>query len=227
PLHHCARVEQRAIDARARRVDAASDSRRPHARTLPTNQSRQRASAREHPDVDVGPLRDNAAMTNARMLAGRLADLLRRERAEMVEFLLLLAEFDKQRGWLELGYSSLFYFLHRELGLSKGAAYYRKTGAELVRQFPEVIEPLREGRLCITSIVHVSKVLTFENRDDVLPRFFQRSKREARAVAAATQPMAAPHRDVVTAARPPPAGLMTAAPDSARANVSVHAAVHP
>ena len=175
----------------------------------------------------VGPLSDNARMTDARMLAARLADLLRRERAEMAEFLLLLADFDKQRGWLELGYSSLFYFLHRELGLSKGCAYYRKTAAELIQRFPEVVEPLRDGRLCITSIVHVAKVLTFENCDDVLPRFFQRSKREARAVAAAIQPMAAPHRDVVTAARPTPAGLMTAAPDSARANVPVHAAVHP
>ncbi|MGE5047362.1 MAG: HNH endonuclease, partial [Deltaproteobacteria bacterium] len=65
--------------------------------------------------------------TTARVQAGRLADLLRRERAEMAEFLLALAEFDEQRGWLELGYSSLFYFLHRELGLSKGAAHYRKT----------------------------------------------------------------------------------------------------
>src|SRR5205085_8805329 len=85
-----------------------------------------------------------------------------------------------QRGWLELGYSSLFYFLHRELGLSKGVAHYRKTAAELVQRFPEVIDPLRDGRLCITSIVHVAKVLTAENRHEVLPRFFQRSRSDAR-----------------------------------------------
>ena len=168
----------------------------------------------ERPRGHVGPLRQNVIMTDARMLAARLADLLRRERAEMVEFLLLLAEFDAQRGWLELGYSSLFYFLHRELGLSKGAAYYRKTAAELVQRFPEVIDPLRDGRLCITSIVHVAKVLTAENRHEVLPRFFQRSRSDARAVAAALQPSAAPHRDVVTAARPRPAPLMTTRPHS-------------
>src|SRR5512146_259820 len=145
--------------------------------------------------------------TTARVQAGRLADLLRRERAEMAEFLLTLAEFDEQRGWLELGYSSLFYFLHRELGLSKGAAHYRKTAAGLVRRFPEIIEPLRDGRLCITSVVEVAKVLTAENRHEVLPKFFERSRRDARAVAAALQPSAAPHRDVVTAARPAPAPL--------------------
>ena len=120
----------------------------------------------------------------------------------MAEFLLALAEFDEQRGWLELGYSSLFYFLHRELGLSKGAAHYRKTAAALLRRFPEVIEPLRDGRLCITSVVEVAKVLTAENRQEVLPKFFQRSKRDARALAAALQPSAAPHRDVITAAGP-------------------------
>jgi len=39
-----------------------------------------------------------------------------------------------------LGYSGLFYFLHRELGLSKGAAHYRKVAAELVQKFPEIVE---------------------------------------------------------------------------------------
>jgi hypothetical protein len=56
----------------------------------------------------------------------------------------------------------------------------------------------------LTSIVELSKVLTAENRDDVLPRFFQLSKREAKAVAAELCPAdAAPHRAVVTAVRAP------------------------
>ena len=59
-------------------------------------------------------------MTNARQLAARLADLFQRERAAMADFLLALADFDRERLWLELGYSSLFHFLHRELGMSKG-----------------------------------------------------------------------------------------------------------
>ena len=121
-------------------------------------------------------------MTNAHLHAIYLADLLRREQADMTEFLVALAEFDGRKGWLELGYASLFYFLHRELGLSKGTAHYRKTAAELIRKFPEIVEPLRDGRLCITSIVQVARVLTSDNCREVLPRFFQRSKRDARAV---------------------------------------------
>jgi 5-methylcytosine-specific restriction endonuclease McrA len=147
---------------------------------------------------------------SARDLTARLHDLLRRERIALADFVLALAEFDRRRLWLELGHASLFYFLHRELGLSKGAAFYRKTAAELVQRFPEVIEPLREGRLCLTSVVELSKVLTPENREEVLPRFFQLSKREAKAVTAELLPdEAAPRREVVTVVRGPAALALT------------------
>jgi hypothetical protein len=87
-------------------------------------------------------------MTNARVLAGRLADLLRTEQNSMAGFLVALADFDRRRAWVELGHKSLFYFLHRELGLSTGASCYRKTAAHLVQKFPEIVEPLRDGRFC-------------------------------------------------------------------------------
>ncbi len=137
--------------------------------------------------------------TSARDLSARLADLLSRERNAMADFLLALSGFDEQRRWLDLGYASLFDFLHRELGLSKGAAHYRKTAAGLVQRFPEIVEPLRDGRLCISSVVEVAKVLTPENRSEVLPRFFHASRREAMAVAAEIRPAEAPpRREVVT-----------------------------
>jgi hypothetical protein len=138
-------------------------------------------------------------MTNARDFTARLADLLGREHVALAEFLVALAEFDRRRLWRDLGYSGVFMFLHRELGLSKGASHYRKVAADLVQRVPEIVAPLRDGRLCITSVVELAKVLTPENRDDVLPRFFHRSKREAIEVTAQLRPDAAPpKRDVVT-----------------------------
>src|SRR6266568_879148 len=86
-------------------------------------------------------------MTSARDLSARLADLLHCERAALGEFLVALADFDRKRLWVELGHASLFYFLHRELGLSSGAAFYRKTAAELIQRFPEIVAPLRDGGL--------------------------------------------------------------------------------
>jgi hypothetical protein len=141
---------------------------------------------------------------NARDLSARLSELLRREHDCMADFLVALADFDRRRLWVELGYSSLFWFLHRELGLSKGAAFYRKTAAELVQRFPEVIEPLRDGRLCISSIAELAKVISPENRAEVLPRFFHRSKHEAAEVAVEIKPVEKPpRREVVTAVRAP------------------------
>src|SRR5512133_4270071 len=152
-------------------------------------------------------------MTSARELSSRLHDLLRREQSALADFLLALADFDANRRWQELGCTSLFHYLHRELGMSKGAAHYRKTAAELVRRVPEVVEPLREGLLCITSIIELAKVLTPENREEVLPRFFHRSRQEAKAVSAELRPAeAAPHRTVMTA-RPMVVGSAACAGD--------------
>jgi hypothetical protein len=141
-------------------------------------------------------------MTTARERSNQLAALLRNERSAMADFLVALAHFDREKAWRELGHASLFSFLHVELGLSKGAAHYRKVAAELVQQFPQVVEPLRDGRLCITSIIELAKVMTAENADEVLPRFFHVSKREAMAVSAAIRPVEDPPlRTVVTAVR--------------------------
>src|SRR5919199_6232937 len=136
---------------------------------------------------------------SARELSNQLVALLRQEQSAMADFLLTLAEFDQKKLWRELGHASLFSFLRRELGLSAGAAQYRKTAAELVQKFPEVEAALRDGRLCLSSVVELAKVLTAENRHQVLPRFFGLSRREAEAMAVSIRPIElAPRRDVVT-----------------------------
>ncbi len=143
-------------------------------------------------------------LTESRALAARLASLLRQEQHAMADFLAALAEFDQRRGWLELGYSGLFPFLHRELGLSKAAAFFRMTAATLIQRFPEILEPLRDGRLCLTTMASLAKVLTPENRAEVLPRFFRRSKQEAAVIAAELCPVASPPARTVVTTVPAP-----------------------
>jgi hypothetical protein len=127
----------------------------------------------------------------------------------MAEFLVALADFDDRKAWMKLGHASLFTFLHRDLGLSKGASHFRKVAAELIQRYPEVVEPLRDGRLCITSVVELARVITPENRADVLPRFFHASKQEAKAVAAEILPAeSVPRREVVTMVAAPAARAM-------------------
>jgi hypothetical protein len=135
----------------------------------------------------------------SRTFAARPADLLKHERHTMADFLVALAEFDRQRGWVALGYSGLFSFLNRQLGLSKAASFFRKTAAELIQRYPEIVEPLRDGRLCLSSMASLAKVLTPANRADVLPRFFHRSALEAKSIVAELTPdPKPPTRTVVT-----------------------------
>jgi hypothetical protein len=138
---------------------------------------------------------------NARELSNRLAELLQKERHALAAFLIALAEFDRVRGWVDLGHNSLFNYLHNELGVSRGAAHYRATAAQLIQRHPEVVEPLRDGRLCFTSILELSKVATADNIGAVLPRFFHLSKSEAKEVSAELNPTPAPVRIVITAVR--------------------------
>ncbi len=138
-------------------------------------------------------------LSTARASSLRLADLLLREHSALADFLVALSEFDRAGGYRSLGFANVFDYLMRELGLSRGAAHYRKVAARLVARFPEVVEPLRDGRLCLSSILALAKVITEANRHEVLPLFFHRSREEANAIAAEIAPAeAVPSRTVVT-----------------------------
>ncbi len=126
---------------------------------------------------------------NACEWSARIAELARREQSALADLLLAVAEFDGQALYRQLGFSSLFDFLHREVGLSRGSAYYRQVGARLVRRFPEVEGPIRDGRLCITTVSELAKVMTEENRAEVLPLFFGCSRQEAKQLVAAIRPV--------------------------------------
>jgi 5-methylcytosine-specific restriction endonuclease McrA len=159
----------------------------------------------------LGPL-------NARDLSNHLAALLHKEREAMADFLFALAAFDDKKLWRDLGHTSLFSYLRRELGLSAGAAQHRKTAVELIQQLPAVEKALRQGRLCLSSVCELARVVTPENVAEVLPRFFVLSRREAEAVAASIRPAAAiPQREVVTPVRDP---VLTRSADVGRERAS-------
>jgi 5-methylcytosine-specific restriction endonuclease McrA len=129
--------------------------------------------------------------------------MLRNERGALADFLLAFSNFHEQTRWRELGYGSAFPCLRGEFKLSAGAAYNRLAAAELIARFPEVEAALRSGQLCFSTVNEVAKVLTPENRDEVLPRFFGLSRREAEQLKVSLCPAEViPVRDVVTAIRP-------------------------
>ncbi len=146
-----------------------------------------------------GAASSSLELSDARRARDGLATLLRAEQFAMADFLIALADFDRRRGFEPLGYTTLFAFLHFDLKLPNPSAYWRKSAAEALHRFPELIEPLRDGRLCCSSTAELAKVLTEENKATVLPRFFGLSSREAQEVVAELQPRQSPAtRTVVT-----------------------------
>ena len=163
-------------------------------------------------------------MHDARDLSRRIASLLAEERNSLADFLVALADFDRQRGWAALGYATLFQYLERELRLTSSAAARRMTAAGLVQRFPAVVAPLRDGRVCMSVVYELAKALTPENAGDVLPRFYGLSKREAEALVAELRPIAhPPRREVVTsvARAAPPALAAATAPVPERTSPAI------
>ncbi len=117
----------------------------------------------------------------------------------MADFLIALSDFDRRRGWEALGHANLFAFILAELGLTPAPTYWRQEAARLLQRFPGLVEPLRQGKLCLTTMAELAKVLTAENREAVLPRFLGISSREAKEIVAELRPRQAPAtRTVVT-----------------------------
>jgi 5-methylcytosine-specific restriction endonuclease McrA len=142
-------------------------------------------------------------MTTATEITNRMRSLLRCEQGAMADFLVALAEVIDKKLWRELGYSSPFYYVRREFKLCAGAAQNRITAAELILWVPEIEAALRSGKLYLSTVTVVAKVLTSENKDEVLPRFFDLSRRDAELVAVSIRPAEViPVRDVVTPIRP-------------------------
>ena len=211
-----ARFRGEGVQGRPASTRRAAAQGRPEAsrgRPAPRLRPRFTARPRAFPEGSKTRATLSVMITNARALSARLADLLRAEQVAMADFLLALADFDRRRLWVDLGYASLFAYLHRELGLSRSAAHYRKTAVELIQRFPQVEAAFRSGRLCLTTSFELARVLTPENLDEVLPRFFGLSRREAMEVAASIVPAeTVPERTVVTPVResaltPPAAAL--------------------
>jgi hypothetical protein len=155
--------------------------------------------------------------TSARDLDRRLADLVRSERHLVVQFVIELAGFAKRELYREFGYTSLFYYCVRQLGLSKSSAFRRSEVARLIARFPVIADRLTQGRLSIRALVELREVLTEENQAGVLIRVEGKSQEEAQLLAVEYRPRPIP-RDLVRALPMPPGPLAAVAVVPAETN---------
>jgi hypothetical protein len=125
-----------------------------------------------------------------------LATKLTSERAHTIETILLIAEIEQRQTFVELGFSSTWDYLRRIHHQSDTMIHYRLGCARAVNRFPQVLEPLRDGRLCMTTLAELMRAMTEDNCDELLNRALGKSSREAKRIVAAEKPKHVPQREV-------------------------------
>lgn len=114
------------------------------------------------------------------------------ERRQTLAFLRTLDRFDEERGWERAGYRSLWDYLLRSLHLRESAAGRRIGGMKLLRKFPQLAGPLGDGRLCLSTLGSLGKVLTEENADDLIARSAWLTMEETEQLVASVRPVTPP-----------------------------------
>ncbi len=129
-------------------------------------------------------------------LGHRLHELAGEERNVQVDFLLHLDEFDRRRAFVEAGHASLWAYCLKVLHLREGAAGRRLQAMRVLRRFPSLEAPLRDGRVCLSTVGLLGQVLTDENADDLVARAAYRTRAEVEHLVVSIQARTAPRAGI-------------------------------
>lgn len=99
-----------------------------------------------------------------------------------------LAEIEARRLHLLAGFSSMFEFCTKSLGLGEGEAFRRILAARLGRRFPVVHRLLASGAVTLSTLELLRECLTEENHEELFATVANKSKLEVQALLAARFP---------------------------------------
>src|SRR5215471_20027382 len=142
-------------------------------------------------------------------LRQELARQLATEHGPTIATIFLIAEMDRRQTYVEEGFSSTWDYLRRVFNQSDTMIHYRLTCARAVNRFPQVIEPLRVGRLCMTTLATLMEGMNESNCDELLAQALGKSSRAAKKLVRKEKPKHVP-KDVM---RPLVAPQVTSAPE--------------
>jgi len=146
----------------------------------------------------------NPSSLDTQALAACLRASAGEERDRQVDFLRYLDPFDAREAWREAGYGSLWSFCLRELALREGAAGRRIGAMRVLREFPRLEAPLRDGRLSLTTAVTLRPVLTQENQDEIVALAAYKTDEETKNLVATLHPRPAPKEGIRKLPEPAP-----------------------
>ena len=123
-------------------------------------------------------------------LVESLRALEARQRETMAAIVAHLVEIEERGLHLRLGYSSLFDYCQRALGLSEDEAYRRMTVSRLASKWPAIVDGLEDGSLHMSGVALLKPHLRAENCTELLEMARGASRRELERRLAARFPQA-------------------------------------
>jgi 5-methylcytosine-specific restriction endonuclease McrA len=121
----------------------------------------------------------------------QLLELRQKEKQITSEILEKLQHMEDTRGYLKMGYSSLFDYLVRGLSYSEATAYQRQACVRLARDVPEIMKKIDQGALSVSAITSVFKHIRhqpLEQKREVLAQIENKSSREVKRLFAEPMP---------------------------------------
>jgi hypothetical protein len=140
------------------------------------------------------------SVSDEKLLAD-LSTLVSEQQRRDAELIAHIAEVNRRRLFLDLGYSSMFAYCTKKLHLSDSAAYRRITVGRLALTFPCVLDAIAEGRVHVTGVSLLAPIVKADNVERLLAAATHRNKREIERIVATE----APKPDVPTTVRKVPA----------------------
>ena len=131
--------------------------------------------------MDLSDLSDQTLIGDAIALVGS-------HRVLTAKLVAHLAEIEERRLHLLAGYSSMFDFCQKKLGMSEGEAFRRILAARLGRRFPIVYPLLASGSVHLSTLELLRERLTDENHDELFAAVAGKAKREVQSLLAARFP---------------------------------------
>ncbi|HSC89354.1 MAG TPA: HNH endonuclease signature motif containing protein [Polyangiaceae bacterium] len=118
-----------------------------------------------------------ASVSDEELVAG-LCALEAKQRSTMAAIIEHLVEMERRRLHLRLGYSSLYEYCLKALGLSEDEAYRRMTCARLAARQPEIVARLARGELSLTTVTMLKPHWSAKSAAELLEMAAGVSKRQ-------------------------------------------------
>jgi hypothetical protein len=121
-------------------------------------------------------------------LLRRLAELVSQSRRVEADLVAHIGEVDERRLYARQAFPSMFAYCTEHLHLSEAEAYRRITVARAARQFPALLDRLRDGRLHLSGLARLAPLLTAQNCEALLERATHLTTRQIEHLVAELQP---------------------------------------